>query len=182
MVGISSIARLLGSSWAGGWNPLPPCRRPLAASSGQCAATTAAFAPSSGPELCYSGPVLLQPEDSFPLPGAVFTDGSLSVSGGAAAVPDTDASVLASVPSPRSSTHCELVALCLAAALAPPHILTDSLAPYPGLGCLPHQPCLGVCRPCGGPVVHPPGHHLGGCPTAGEGEGSRPTCHRPGAP
>ena len=85
--------------------------------------------PRVDPEPCFSGPVVLLPEDSFPQPEAVFTDGSLSSSGGAAAVqPDTDVQVLASVPMPRSSPHCELVALCLATRLAPRHILTDSLS------------------------------------------------------
>ena len=31
------------------------------------------------------------------------------------------------VPAPRSSTHCELVALCLAMAFDPPQVLSDSL-------------------------------------------------------
>ena len=51
------------------------------------------------------------PEDSLPLPGAVFTNGSLSTSGGADAVqPDAAADARASVPAPRSSTHYELLA------------------------------------------------------------------------
>ena len=80
------------------------------------------------PEPRFSGSVALHPVDSFPPEGAVFTDGSVLRSGGSAAVrPDTDTILLACVPHPRSSTHCELAALCLALDLNPSHILTDSL-------------------------------------------------------
>ena len=41
--------------------------------------------------------------------------------------PDTEAVLQRCIPSPRSSTHCELVALNLALSLAAPQILTDSL-------------------------------------------------------
>ena len=76
----------------------------------------------------YSGVVLLQPVDDFPLAGAVFTDGSVYQAGGAAAVqPDTEDVQTRRVPEPRSSTHCELVALLLALELSPTQILTDSL-------------------------------------------------------
>ena len=85
--------------------------------------------PRVDPEPCFSGPVGLLPEVSFPQPEAVFTDSSLSSFGGAVAVQlDTNVQVLASVPMPRSSTHCELVALCLGTCLSLRHILTDSLS------------------------------------------------------
>ena len=82
------------------------------------------------PELSYPGTISLQPVDSFPPPSAVFTDGSILQSGGAAAVqPDTEIAVSVRVDRPRSSTHCELVALGLGLRLDPPPplLLTDSL-------------------------------------------------------
>ena len=80
-------------------------------------------------EPSFAGTVRLHPVDSFPLYGAVFTDGSILTNGGAAAVqPDTEEVLLATVQQPRSSTHCELVALCLALSLNPSQILTDSLS------------------------------------------------------
>ena len=80
------------------------------------------------PELSYPGAIDVVPVDSFPAPGAVFTDGSLLTAGGAAVwIPDSEESVTASVPAARSSTQCELVALCLAVQLSPALILTDSL-------------------------------------------------------
>ena len=88
----------------------------------------AAHWPLLSPEAAYPGPVLLQPVDSFPEANAVFTDGSVALHGGAAAVcPDTDSQLSLTISTPRSSTHCELVALCLALQLSPPQILTDSL-------------------------------------------------------
>jgi len=81
-------------------------------------------------EASYPGEVRLVPEDCFPEEGAVFTDGSVSGCGGAAAVEPSGEVVRAvRVLSPRSSTHCELVALALALALEPPppQVLSDSL-------------------------------------------------------
>ena len=99
------------------------------------------------PEPTYPGQVLLQPEDSFPPALAVFTDGSVSQRGGAAACqPDTDAQVIASVVNPRSSTQCELTALVLAVSLQPTHILTDSLTSLHlvrGWGAFPTARALG---------------------------------------
>ena len=84
--------------------------------------------PAVSPELPYPGDILLQPEDSFPQVDAVFTDGSLAATGGAAAVqPDTATTLQAHLPSACSSTQCELAALCLALSLSPPQVLTDSL-------------------------------------------------------
>ena len=86
--------------------------------------------PCIAPEVSYPGTVLLEPVDQFPALGATYTDGSLSGSGGAAAVvSDTEDHKLVTIPCPRSSTHCELVAICLALSFdpAPPEILTDSL-------------------------------------------------------
>jgi hypothetical protein len=80
------------------------------------------------PEASYPGSVSLSPVDSFPAADAVFTDGSLSRWGGAAVwSPDTETAITAAIPAPRSSTHCELAALCLAVDLSPPLIITDSL-------------------------------------------------------
>jgi hypothetical protein len=80
------------------------------------------------PEACFSGPVTLQPVDSFPPPGAAFTDGSIMAHGGAAVVvPDEEISAAVQLQEPRSSTHCELVALGLALQLEAPTVLTDSL-------------------------------------------------------
>ena len=63
-------------------------------------------------EAGYPGEVLLQPVDDFPMLGAVFTDGSVCQTGGAAAVrPEEEEVRTRRVPTPRSSTHCELVAL-----------------------------------------------------------------------
>ena len=77
--------------------------------------------PHLDPEDSYKGVVELNPQDSFPLIEAVFTDGSLTAAGGAAAICcDTDSTLLARIPQARSSTHCELVALCLALQLSPP--------------------------------------------------------------
>ena len=84
--------------------------------------------PQLDPEETYSGVVELQPQDTFPMLDAVYTDGSLSATGGAAAVCcDSDTTLLLHLPTARSSTHCELVALSLALQLSPPQILTDSL-------------------------------------------------------
>jgi hypothetical protein len=81
------------------------------------------------PEPRYEGEVELIPQDVFPLEGAVFTDGSVVRHGGAAAVqPDTEKSLWAQLPDPRSSTHCELAALCLAMGFETTLVLTDSLA------------------------------------------------------
>ena len=80
-------------------------------------------------EAGYPGEVLLHPVDDFPMLGAVFTDGSVCQTGGAAAVrPEEEEVRTRRVPTPRSSTHCELVALLLALELSPTQILTDSLA------------------------------------------------------
>ena len=87
--------------------------------------------PQLDPEISYPGPVHLEPVDQFPIPGTVYTDGSILQSGGAAAFEaDFESCRLVSVPDPRSSTHCELVALCLALTFSSPPaaVLTDSLA------------------------------------------------------
>ena len=88
----------------------------------------AAHWPTVSSELAYPGAILLQPDDSFPQSEAVYTDGSLSGVGGAAAIqPDTNTTLQAHLPDAHSSTQCELAALCLAMSLSPPHVLTDSL-------------------------------------------------------
>ena len=79
-------------------------------------------------EAPYPGSVELTPQDTFENFDAVFTDGSLTKHGGAAAVcPNDNTTLLAHIPDARSSTHCELVALCLALSFSPSQILTDSL-------------------------------------------------------
>ena len=86
--------------------------------------------PFLSPEPNYPGTVTLQPIDSFPPLDATYTDGSVMSSGGAAAVqPDTGTSHLAAIPQPRSSTHCELIALGMGLQMnpTPPVIITDSL-------------------------------------------------------
>jgi len=67
--------------------------------------------------------------DNSPAQGAVFTDGSVGLVGGAVAVRmDDETGRRAWVGLPRSSTHCELVGLSLAMGLEPTEIITDSLA------------------------------------------------------
>ena len=81
----------------------------------------------------YPGAIVLLPDDStFPDVDAIYTDGSLTGTlGGAAAVSmecDPELAFSLHVGAPRSSTHCELVALILALRQRPPLVLTDSLA------------------------------------------------------
>ena len=84
--------------------------------------------PVLSPEPSYPGTVTFSAADCFPLPGAAFTDGSFGVRGGAAVwAPDSEQSLLVSVPLPRSSTHCELAALGSAMSLHPSEVFTDSL-------------------------------------------------------
>lgn len=80
-------------------------------------------------EPCFRGDILATPDDSFPLEGAVFTDGSLMQSAGGAAVwlPECGVPVTRRVLAARSSTHCELVALALSMEQRPTQVLTDSL-------------------------------------------------------
>ena len=76
----------------------------------------------------YPAEVLLCPVDACPMDGAVFTDGSVIKHGGAAAVQEEEAPMrTARVPSPRSSTHCDLVALIIALELEPTQTLSNSL-------------------------------------------------------
>ena len=84
--------------------------------------------PHIAPEPRFLGRVELQPQDTFPAVDAVFTDGSLSSAGGAAATRAlTDDFLQLHLPAARSSTHCELAALCLALRLQPSEIYSDSL-------------------------------------------------------
>jgi hypothetical protein len=68
------------------------------------------------PELGYPGEVRLGPVDDLREGCNVFTDGSVAdcMGGAAAVMPDRDEVRQLRVPTPRSSTHCELVALGLA--------------------------------------------------------------------
>ena len=86
--------------------------------------------PILAPEPSYKGAIIYTPVDGVPPRGAVWTDGSVRSSGGAAALQrDSDLFFQATVPVPRSSTHCELVALNLVSSFQPPPpvVLTDSL-------------------------------------------------------
>ena len=84
--------------------------------------------PRLAPELGYPGQIRKEPVDDFPECSAVFTDGSVGAAGGAAAVqPDGNLVVQRHIPSPRSSTHCELEALALAMGMETTQVLTDSL-------------------------------------------------------
>ena len=89
--------------------------------------------PQVSSEASYPGELVLTPDDStLPDAEAFYTDGSLTVtSGGAAAVSMATHPELATtlyLSAPRSSTHCELVALILALRQSPAAVLTDSLA------------------------------------------------------
>ena len=80
-------------------------------------------------EPSFSGLVHFEPQDS-PVPwGAAWTDGSIRSQGGAARVqPASGLRLGCRVEDPRSSTHCELVALHLSRQLRPaPVILSESL-------------------------------------------------------
>jgi len=83
-------------------------------------------------EPAYGGRVVMTPQSGLPpAADAVWTDGSVGGSGGGAAVlqPSTGRNFSCHVPSPSSSTQCELVALSLVGQFAPPPsmVLTDSL-------------------------------------------------------
>ena len=79
-------------------------------------------------EPAYLGAVHMDACDVFPSELAVFTDGSVCAAGGSAAVcVDPQKAITARVACPRSSTHCELVALILALQLDPGEVFTDSL-------------------------------------------------------
>ena len=61
--------------------------------------------------------------------GSFWSDGSVSTCGGDAAFQMDGESVIQwYVPAPRSSSHCELIVLCLVAQFSvwPPLMLTDS--------------------------------------------------------
>ena len=76
----------------------------------------------------YRGEICCVPDDALQLTEAVFTEGSVSAQGGAAAVRlDGSEILLARVVVPRSSTHCELVALSLAMRMSAVQVVTDSL-------------------------------------------------------
>ena len=100
--------------------------------------------PQLTPEAAYPGDICMLPVDDFPLTNAVFTDGSVAAAGGAAAVQlDTDIVLQLHLPQPRSSTHCELVALALAMGLGTPQVVTDSLT---SLELLSRWPLLSAAR------------------------------------
>ena len=114
------------------WEPTAALRTALQAVGWRMARNPSCLRSPNWPQLlaeaAYPGEIRLQPVDDFPEENAVFTDGSVAVRGGAAVVqPDTDITLQRCIPTPRSSTHCELVALNLALSLAAPQIITDSL-------------------------------------------------------
>jgi hypothetical protein len=84
--------------------------------------------PQLPPEPSFPGTILLEPVDDFPPPGAVYTDGSVMTSGGAAVCsPETESAETCCIPAATSSTECELIARCLALRRNAPHVSTDSL-------------------------------------------------------
>ena len=132
---VGTVHRLVASLSDGFTEPTPSLRSALSAVGWHlqrnllCHRSTSW--PLLDPEVSYPGPVELEPLDQFPIPGTIYTDGSVAESGGAAAFDaDSESFHLVAIPSPRSSTHCELVALCLALTFSPPPaaVLTDSLA------------------------------------------------------
>ena len=120
------LAHRIASSTAGGWSePSLALRSALNAVHWTPSRNTFCLRvsqwPLISPELSYPGPVIQSPVDAFPDPAAVFTDGSISLHGGAAAVPSEElmlSPLLVTIPSPQSSTQCELVAICLALSLS----------------------------------------------------------------
>ena len=79
-------------------------------------------------EPSFGGDIFLEPRDDAAPRGTVWTDRSVGDSGGAAAYQaDTGRILQCHVPSPRSSTQCELVALTLVAQFQrrPALVLTD---------------------------------------------------------
>ena len=132
--GISGIIHRAIACPAVDWNePSPALRAALLSVDWRIqrnvSSTSAASWPRLQPEPSFPGDLLLIPVDEFPAPDTVHTDGSVSTSGGAAVWdPDTETALACFVPSPFSSTHCELVALLLAMRLHPAQILTDSLS------------------------------------------------------
>ena len=103
--------------------------------------------PVLAPEPTYSGKICYNLTDDPAPPGAVWTDGSMGVSGGAAALQwHSDQVFQAQVPHPRSSTHCELVALNLVPRFnpCPPLVLTDSLCALQLLGGWGRRPSRAV--------------------------------------
>ena len=93
----------------------------------------AAHWPRLATEPSYSGDISFTPREDPAPRDSVWTDGSVDRSrgGGAALQWYSDSSLLAVVSSPRSSTHCDLVALTLVAQFepAPSLVLTARCAP-----------------------------------------------------
>ena len=90
----------------------------------------AASWPRLSPEARFPGTVLLEPQDEPPPADAIWTDGSIRSSGGSALIQmSTNAQCLTNVPTPRSSTQCELVALSLVSSFQPipSLVMSDSL-------------------------------------------------------
>jgi hypothetical protein len=120
-----------GTCWS---EPSPALRSALAAVGWQIARNLTCSRSSPWPCLAPEPPleadILLSPDHcADPSPDAVYTDGSITATGGGAAVwrPRDGESLLLHLPAARSSTHCELVALELALSLHPAQVLTDSL-------------------------------------------------------
>jgi hypothetical protein len=106
-------------------------------------AVVASAWPRLDPEPSYRGRISFQPSDMPAPPDAVWTDGSVSSRGGAAALQwHSKTFVQANVEKPRSSTQCELVALNLTAQFhpLPSVVLTDSLCALQLLGSWGRRP------------------------------------------
>ena len=98
-------------------------------------------------ERAYSGDVILAPKPDDPPVDAVWTDGSLRGSGGAAVVQmSTKVRHLCQVPDPRSSTQCELVALAMVSLFQPTPslVLTDSLCSLQQISAWSHKSSAAV--------------------------------------
>ena len=133
---VGTYHRFLASPRGGDWEePSPALRAALNALEWKVQCNPTALCarrwPHLEPELRYTGDVTLTPSEDLAPRDTVWTDGSFTTRGGAAALQwHTRRSVLVTVPQPRSSTHCELVALTLVAQFqpAPALVLTDSLS------------------------------------------------------
>ena len=99
--------------------------------------------PLLAPEPSYPGEISLDPLPDHPPVGSAWTDGSIRVDGGAAALQQpSDLSFKVRVSTPHSSTQCELVALSLLPRFpaVSPRVLTDSLCSLQLLKSWAHRP------------------------------------------
>ncbi len=145
---VGTLHRELASGPGGTWNePSAALSAALTELHWQVRRNPAAFCasrwPILEPEPQFRGMVRLTPNDDPAPSGTVWTDGSVGSSGGAAALQwHSDICFQTSVPNPRSSTHCELVALNLVVQFPspPPLILSDSLCSLQLIGSWGRRP------------------------------------------